>query len=67
MGKHDISEKDSGISEEDAVRMAALANYIPDTDEEKRLVRKIDLFLMPMLWIMYILNYIGTFWGYLGD
>lgn len=53
---------DKGISEvdEDTAQWAAqLANYVPDTEEEKKLVRKIDLFLMPILWIMYILNYIG--------
>ncbi|KAH0605226.1 uncharacterized protein H6S33_005208 [Morchella sextelata] len=54
----DVKGKDTGISEEDAARMAALASYVPDTDEEKRLVRKIDFYLMPMLWIMYIMNYI---------
>jgi hypothetical protein len=32
--------------------------YIPDTDQEKRLVRKIDKRLMPMLWVMYVMNYI---------
>lgn len=32
--------------------------YVPGTEEEKRLVRKIDLHLMPILWVMYILNYI---------
>ncbi|VUC30057.1 unnamed protein product [Clonostachys rosea] len=36
----------------------ALRNYVPGSPEEKKLVRKIDYFLMPMLWIMYILNYI---------
>jgi hypothetical protein len=36
----------------------ALRNYVPGSPEEKQLLRKIDLFLMPMLWIMYILNYI---------
>lgn len=35
-----------------------LRNYVPHSAEEKKLVRKIDLFLMPILWIMYILNYI---------
>lgn len=25
--------------------------------EEKRLVRKIDLFLMPTIWIMYLFSY----------
>jgi hypothetical protein len=32
--------------------------YVPDTDEEKRLVRKIDKRLLPMLWVMYVMNYI---------
>lgn len=32
--------------------------YIPDTAEEKALVRKIDKRLLPMLWIMYVMNYI---------
>ena len=36
----------------------ALRNYVPGTPEERKLVRKIDLYLMPMLWIMYILNYV---------
>jgi hypothetical protein len=36
----------------------ALRNYIPGSDDEKKLVRKIDFFLIPILWIMYILNYV---------
>lgn len=32
--------------------------YVPDTAEEKALVRKIDAHLLPMLWIMYVMNYI---------
>jgi hypothetical protein len=36
----------------------ALRDYVPGTVEEKKLVRKIDLLLMPCLWIMYILNYV---------
>lgn len=26
-------------------------------EEEKALVRKIDLYLLPMIWIMYLLSY----------
>ncbi|WVF68722.1 hypothetical protein IAT40_003494 [Kwoniella sp. CBS 6097] len=33
-------------------------NYVEGTDEEKRLVRKIDRHLLPMLWIMYVFNYL---------
>lgn len=35
-----------------------LRNFVPGTPEEKRLVRKIDLYLMPILWIKYVFNYI---------
>ncbi|KAK2020662.1 major facilitator superfamily transporter [Colletotrichum zoysiae] len=42
----------------DAELAEALRNYVPGTREERQLVKKIDLFLMPILWIMYILNYV---------
>ncbi|CAK7207750.1 hypothetical protein SEUCBS139899_010563 [Sporothrix eucalyptigena] len=31
--------------------------YVPDTEEEKRLVRKIDMYLLPTIWLMYLLSY----------
>lgn len=31
--------------------------YVPGTDEEKRLVRKIDMYLLPTIWLMYLLSY----------
>ena len=31
--------------------------YVPDTEEEKRLVRKIDMYLLPTMWLMYLLSY----------
>jgi hypothetical protein len=31
--------------------------YVPGTEEEKKLVRKIDLFILPMMWLMYLLSY----------
>ncbi|KLT38881.1 MFS general substrate transporter [Cutaneotrichosporon oleaginosum] len=37
---------------------AAASEYVPGSVEEKRLVRKIDLHLLPTLWVMYILNYL---------
>jgi hypothetical protein len=36
---------------------AALA-YVPGTAEERALVRKIDRRMLPMLWWMYVFNYI---------
>ncbi len=31
--------------------------YIPDTEEERKLVRKIDLCFLPTMWLMYLLSY----------
>jgi len=47
-----------GASAEDLELQLALRNYIPDTEAERKLVRKIDMRLIPTLWIMYVLNYI---------
>ncbi|KAF2733335.1 MFS general substrate transporter [Polyplosphaeria fusca] len=43
---------------DDTEIQAALQNYVPDTLEEKRLVRRIDMILLPILWWMYILAYL---------
>lgn len=43
---------------EDAAIIAALQSYVPGTAEEKRLVRKIDFILLPILWWMYILAHL---------
>ena len=43
---------------EDATILRALQEYVPDTPEEKRLVRKIDFMLLPVLWFMYILAHL---------
>lgn len=32
--------------------------YLPGTEEERKLVRKIDMRLFPMLWIMFCMNYL---------
>ncbi|KAL3462161.1 major facilitator superfamily domain-containing protein [Aspergillus heterothallicus] len=36
----------------------AIAYYVPGTEFEKRLIRKIDLYMMPTLWIMCVLAYV---------
>lgn len=41
-----------------AAIVAALQGYVPGTAEEKRLVRKIDFVLLPILWWMYILAHL---------
>lgn len=35
----------------------AVIDYVPDTEEERRLVRKIDMYLLPAIWGMYLLSY----------
>lgn len=54
----DASFEKKGLSAEEFELQQALRNYVPETEAEKKLRRKIDLHLMPMLWIMYVLNYI---------
>lgn len=46
------------LSKEDEDMAIALQNYVPDTSEEKHLVRKIDFVMLPCLWWMYILAYL---------
>lgn len=48
----------SRVVSEDPELALALRSYVPDTPEEKRLVRKIDMILLPCLWWMYILAYL---------
>ena len=52
------TKKDVLVDDDTHELAEAIRNYVPHSAEEKKLVRKIDLFLMPILWIMYILNYI---------
>ncbi len=47
-----------GVSPEEAEVAQALRDYVPDTEAEKKLVRKIDMRLIPVLWVMYVLNYV---------
>lgn len=53
-----VREKMSPVVSTEPELAEALRRYVPYSAEEKKLVRKIDLFLMPILWIMYILNYV---------
>lgn len=46
------------LSAHDLELEQALRSYVPGSDAEKRLVRKLDFFLMPTVWFMYILAYI---------
>ncbi|KAI9048381.1 hypothetical protein LZ554_007217 [Drepanopeziza brunnea f. sp. 'monogermtubi'] len=54
----DYPSKEDAMDQEAFELQQAIRNYIPNTDAEKKLVRKIDLHLIPILWIMYVLNYV---------
>ena len=51
IGKHE----DINCSEVERPGDESPVTWTPE--EEKKLVRKIDLFLMPTIWIMYLLSY----------
>jgi hypothetical protein len=53
----DITPSKGNDEREEALDQSVL-DYIPDTDAEKKLVRKVDLFMVPMLWWMCILCYV---------
>lgn len=36
---------------------ADASEFIEGTEEEKKLIRKIDLFLMPTIWVLYCFSY----------
>lgn len=53
-----------GTDHEDEVHLESqkqqvdlIDDYVPDTEEERKLVRKIDLYLLPAIWGMYLLSY----------
>lgn len=51
-------KSESDATAGDSRTAEALRNFVPGTAEEKKLVKKIDFYLMPILWLMYILNYV---------
>ncbi|OBS17641.1 hypothetical protein FPOA_09377 [Fusarium poae] len=53
----DIVKSATTVADDEELTIA-LSHYVPDTAEEKRLVRKIDLTLLPCLWWMYVLAYL---------
>lgn len=59
MDAHDkpSSDQDDEARIEGPKTVAAIDDYVPDTEEERKLVRKIDLFLLPAIWGMYLLSY----------
>ncbi|KAM3515646.1 hypothetical protein MY11210_000824 [Beauveria gryllotalpidicola] len=48
----------TSLEVEESEMAEQLRDFVPGSPEEKKLVRKIDLYLMPILWIKYVFNYI---------
>ncbi|TDZ32024.1 MFS transporter prlL [Colletotrichum spinosum] len=49
------NEHEHAIAKE--AELADVDDYVPGTDEEKALVRKIDLYILPLMFLMYLLSY----------
>jgi|TARA_R110002003_G_scaffold20_4_gene1086 hypothetical protein len=54
--KQDAIQNERAVSsEEPGLKVAA--PFEEKTDEEKKLVRKIDMYLMPTIWVLYCFSY----------
>ena len=48
------------VNDDNVAALASLAaTYRPGSDEEKALVRKIDIRILPCIWGLYTLSYLG--------
>lgn len=54
--KPEFTHLENGLAGERGA--SSIASFQRGSAEERALVRKIDLRLLPMLWVMYIFNYI---------
>lgn len=58
MAKEDTKHNDEGIVEQD---IGVGTTHVPDLNDkamEKRIVRKIDLWILPFICISYLINYL---------
>lgn len=54
--RHDVTHTSTEAQEEGTVKAAATP-FEEKTEAEKKLVRKIDLYLMPTIWVLYCFSY----------
>ena len=47
--------EDGGV---DLNQVALAAQYVPGSEAEKKLVRKLDWHIMPTVWVLYTLSYL---------
>lgn len=55
--KQDAVHHETVMSNEDPDLKLVSSPFEENMDEEKRLVRKIDLYLMPTIWVLYCFSY----------
>ena len=55
--KNSYDHDDATPKGAESPEVMALGAYVPGTEAEKKLVRKIDLYILPCMWIMYLLSY----------
>jgi hypothetical protein len=62
---HDYQNEERKLSHEyvedggvDLNQVALAAQYVPGSDAEKKLVRKLDLHIIPTVWVLYTLSYL---------
>jgi hypothetical protein len=55
--KQDAVHNEKAISAEDPDSKLVASPFEEKTEEEKKLVRKIDLYLMPTIWVLYCFSY----------
>jgi len=55
--QHHLEETNVEFAEWNESEAEAIDGYEPDTEEERKLVRKIDLYILPTMWLMYLLSY----------
>ncbi|KAJ4304745.1 hypothetical protein N0V90_000272 [Kalmusia sp. IMI 367209] len=51
------AEAIDNVAHADEKREVIATSFVEGTDEEKKLVRKVDLFLMPTIWVLYCFSY----------
>ncbi|ETN41294.1 uncharacterized protein HMPREF1541_03229 [Cyphellophora europaea CBS 101466] len=54
-----VSSNNVGIDDSDEQLDLALRNYVPGSDLEKKLVRKVDWYMIPTLWFMCVLCFLN--------
>jgi hypothetical protein len=55
--KQDAIQHEIALSNEDSELKFVAAPFEEKTEEEKKLVRKIDWYLMPTIWVLYCFSY----------